>query len=115
MEWAETGSGNHNPVAVVNGTQDLKPLQITAKPGQKLKIDASRSFDPDGDHITFSWWFQEFPDESDYPSISNPASGKISVTIPDASKGKTYHLICEIHDNGPFTLTAYRRIIIECR
>ena len=115
MQWADTGSGNRNPVAVINGSQDLKPMELSGKSGQDIKLDASRSFDPDRDRLTFSWWFQEFPGETVYPLISDPASDRITVTLPDNSSGKTYHLVCEIHDNGPFNLTAYRRIIINCK
>ena len=31
------------------------------------------------------------------------------------SKGDTIHLICEVHDDGPFHLVDYRRIIINIR
>ena len=115
MQWADTGNGNLNPVAVINGTQDLKPMQVKSRSGKELSFDASGSYDPDGDAISFNWWFQEFPGESTYPVISTPESDNVTVTIPEGSKGKRFHLICEIHDNGPFNLTAYRRIIIECR
>ena len=114
MQWADTGKGNHNPIAVVNGTQDLKPLELSAEAGEKIKLDASRSSDPDGDRLTFSWWFQEFPGETACPAISDPESAKVTITLPDSPDTKTYHLICEIHDDGPFNLTAYRRIIIVC-
>ena len=115
MQWADTGTGNHNPVAVINGTQDLKPMEITANPGQKLKFDASDSYDPEGDRLAFNWWFQEFPDETDYPTVNSPETAKVSITLPAKAQGKTFHLICEIHDDGPFNLTAYRRIIINCK
>ncbi len=115
MQWADTGKGNHNPIAVVNGTQDLKPLELTARTGEELQLDASGSSDPDGDRLTFSWWFQEIPGETACPAISDPESAKVTVTLSDDSAGKTYHLICEIHDDGPFNLTAYRRIIIKVR
>ena len=43
----------------------------------------------------------------------NPSDGpKVSITIPD-SIGDTVHLVCEVHDNGPFHLVSYRRIIIH--
>lgn len=113
MQWAETGKGNHNPNVVVNGSADLKPMEITAKAGQKLIFDASQSYDPDGDKLSYKWWFQEFPEGKTLPTISNPESENVTITLSKDLEHRNYHLICEIHDNGPFNLTAYRRIIIR--
>ena len=114
MQWADTGSGNINPVAVINGKRGLQPMVIKAKAGKQLSFDASGSSDPDGDSLTFNWWFQEFPGQTDYPVINNHQAEKVSLVLPENAQGTTYHLICEIHDDGPFNLTAYRRIIIVC-
>ena len=27
--------------------------------------------------------------------------------------GKTIHIVCEVHDSGPFRLVAYKRIILD--
>ena len=111
MQWADTGAGNLNPVVVLDGNTGIKPLEIDARPGETLTFDASRSYDPDGDSLTFDWWFQEFPDQTHYPDIDQPRGAKVRVTVPGTPG--IYHLVCEVHDDGPFRLPAYRRIIVK--
>jgi hypothetical protein len=47
-----------------------------------------------------------------FPEIADPASSQVVFTLPASAAGREYHLICEVHDDGPFRLPAYRRIII---
>ena len=113
MQWAAEGQGNHNPVVRINGSEGLEPLTVRTHAGASLRFDASKSSDPDGDALRFDWWFQEFPGEKDLPKLAKATTPKVSFTIPaTAPSGQQYHLICEVHDDGPFTLVAYRRIII---
>jgi hypothetical protein len=113
MQWAAEGVGNHNPMVRVNGSEGLEPLEVRTRAGASLRFDASKSSDPDGDSLRFDWWFQEFPGEKDLPALVNATTSKVSFTIPaSAPSGQQYHLICEVHDDGPFSLVAYRRIII---
>lgn len=113
MEWAATGAGNRNPVVNVNGYEGLAPLRLSAMAGVTLKFDAGKSWDPDGDAISFDWWFQAFPGVDDVPSLSAASGPSVTATFPVAMRGRTFHLVCEAHDDGPFALPAYRRIIIE--
>ena len=113
MEWAATGEGNHNPVVVVNGKGGLAAIKAKAKAGKTLSFDASGSSDTDGDNLCFQWWFQEFPEVVNYPVLSSDSGTKIAVSIPEDLAPGTYHLVCEVHDDGPHNLVAYRRILID--
>ena len=112
MQWADEGRGNHNPIVIVNKQKGLQPIHIKAKAGKTIRLDASKSFDPDGDKLSFHWWQQPEIGTS-MVIITQADQSKTNIQIPaDADKGEL-HLICEVHDNGPFRLPAYRRIIIS--
>jgi hypothetical protein len=111
MQWAAEGRGNRNPQVIVNGQKGLSPIVIHAKAGKIVRLNASRSTDPDGDALSFKWWQQ--PEIGDAQlSIDGADTNKVSIRIPDDAQGKVFHVICEVHDNGPFHLVAYRRVII---
>jgi hypothetical protein len=114
MQWAAEGEGNRNPVVRINSRGGLSPIVVRTHPSASLRFDASASADPDGDELRFEWWFQQFPGEEALPELSGATTPEVSFTVPEkAAPGQQYHLICEVHDNGPFTLPAYRRIIVK--
>lgn len=115
MEWAQKGQANRNPVVIVNGRQGIKPLEIRARGGERVKLNASRSYDPDGHHLSFKWWIQK--DAGSCPDgVSLQEQGETAhVMIPTNTGKAEIHVICEVNDDGPIPLHGYRRIIIRCK
>jgi hypothetical protein len=135
MQWAAEGRGNLNPYIVFSPQVEfVHPLTLegasiampndtmttTVPPGVKkgdvltIRMDASKSFDPDGDALRFLWWQQ--PEIGTTEVTIEQSDQSIAILrIPVDTKGDTVHLICEVHDDGPFRLVAYRRIIIAIK
>jgi hypothetical protein len=114
MDWAKEGKGNRNPIVDINKKDGIDILENKPKQGKKFTLDASNSYDPDGDELTFKWWVQ--PEAGTYKqdiAISGNNTSRAIVNIPSDSAGKTFHVICDVTDDGTPNLTSYRRIIFE--
>lgn len=114
MDWAERGTGNRNPVVVVNGQDGLDALHLDCRAGERVTLDASASYDLDGDGLSFRWW--TVPEAGTYAGAGRMVSGqggKHTVVIPQDAAGKQIHWVCEVTDDGAPSLTSYRRIIID--
>ena len=115
MQWAAEGKGNLNPYVVIpNDTINITVTKKKVKKGTmiSLSLDASKSFDPDGDNLQFSWWQQPEIGKTKV-KIEQADQPIATLRIPADAKGDTIHIICEVHDDGPYHLPAYRRIIIK--
>ena len=101
---------NHEPIVKLK-----QALNMTAKPGSKIKLSAKGTHDPDGDELIYSWWqYQEVDTYKGSVQIDNAQNQSISLIIPDdAIPGETIHIICEVKDNGSPQLTRYQRVIIQ--
>lgn len=116
LQWSikEPGEVNREPVAVLNGDKSNRILTIQTKPGEEIRLDASQSFDPDGDQISYNWFRYDQADtyRGDV-EINNIGEAVQSIVVPSDLSGDDIHLVLEVRDNGSPDLVTYRRIIIE--
>lgn len=103
---------NHPPVVKLTNA-----LDISAKPGDKIKLNAKGTSDPDGDKLIYSWWqYQEADSYPESVSIENSNAQQASFTIPaDAKNGQSIHIVCEVKDSGSPQLTRYQRVVIKIK
>ncbi|KAK9415760.1 putative Cellulose-binding Sde182 nucleoside hydrolase-like domain-containing protein [Seiridium unicorne] len=139
IQWSMTDNfdkANHHPMASINGHDGLVPLTIDAEAGSTLRLDASASFDPDGDNLSFRWLQYEEPSIEVWSAHKFTAKlsielldreGKVvEVQIPPAEKccvefktwkplarGQILHLFLEVKDDGSPQLTTYKRVLIQ--
>lgn len=118
LNWSVNAGNkvNHCPIIKVNLYSNKQIIEFNASSNTRINIDASDTFDPEGDILVFSWWF--YTDASDYKKEINIKltrnKKKISFLIPSDAEGKTLHLILEVTDNGTPPLTSFKRIVIHC-
>ena len=107
-------NANHNPVVVVNGVSGTEPVVVKVSPGGKMVFDASASSDPDGDKLSFNWFFYDEISRADGVAIKTLKGGKkCRVTFPESLGGRELHLILEVTDSGIPSLTSYKRIVVQ--
>ena len=107
-------AANHNPTVVVNRNTGKNIVRIQAKPGSTVKLKAKGSFDPDGDSLSYQWWY--YKDASTYDDevrIDNADTEVASLRIPSDLQDNELHLILTVRDSGSPNLFAYRRVIVE--
>ena len=112
MQWSVTSrfdEANHGPVVLLNHDEDMM-----ADAGGQIKLDASPTWDPDGDELVFNWWvYNEAGSWDGEVAVSGHNTPAATVTIPAGAAGKKIHVICEVRDNSEFPMTRYRRVILK--
>jgi hypothetical protein len=138
MQWSihsDFSKANHQPVIIINGEKSLDPLHIDADAGSTIEVDASETYDPDGDELTFNWFQYKEPsamvhchtfEVSDLTiePFDGGRRAKVAIPPPEKScvlvrekvsleKGFPLHLILEVKDSGTPSLTSYKRVVIQ--
>lgn len=105
---------NHNPMIVIEGDTTKGFIHKNLKAKQKFSMDASGSYDPDGDKLSFEWFY--YPEAGTFDGelqLMGSDSPKVQGFIPDEAKGTDLHVILRVRDNGSPNLFSYRRIILH--
>lgn len=118
MDWtiSDYKNANHPPIVVLNS-----PKRVTAKVGDRIELSATGSTDPDGDNLTYQWFY--YPEVGTF-NISTARTGnplKIEddnkadawFIVPKSERLGTMHLIVAVTDQGTPALTRYARVIVE--
>jgi hypothetical protein len=141
MQWTLTvdpAKVNHAPVVVVNdSTAGAEPLFVDVAAGETLRLDASASYDPDGDELTFTWFHYREPsieavgmidqwvpkleivpesEDGNVVAIKMPPPEKCAIDFLSGKpqkEGQVLHVILQVEDSGTPSLTTYRRIVIQ--
>lgn len=124
MDWTikDYENANHPPVPKIEGD-----TIIAAKQKDKIILSAKGSSDPDGDALSYNWFF--YNEAGTYP-VSSARTGQpleiYNFDQPEAwfyvphkrvmppGKG-TMHIILEVTDHGSPRLTRYQRVIITVK
>jgi hypothetical protein len=118
MDWCvkEFDQANHHPKPVLNGDKSMMAIEITAKPGQSITLDATGSSDIDKNELSYEW--KLFPEAGTYEGqidIENANNKTASFVVPENASGKVLHILLVLTDNGTPPLTRYRRLVVQCK
>lgn len=105
---------NREPIAVINSDHSSNIIRIQTRPNRKIKLDASRSKDPDNNKLSFRWFY--YREASSYAGevpISNPSVPVQHVLVPEDIGEKEIHIVLEVRDAAAVGLVSYRRVIIS--
>lgn len=116
LEWTVKAPGevNHAPKAVLNKDSSSNIMYLKAKPGKRIRLNAAGSTDPDGDAVSYHWFY--YKSAGDYAGevvIDNPKDQEQNLLIPQNIGDAKIHFVLEVRDNGSPALVSYKRAVIS--
>lgn len=122
MDWTikDYKEANHPPTVKIKGE-----TLLLAKKGQKIELSAEGSSDPDGDTLSYEWFYYK---EAGTFAASSARSGQpisiqgfdqaeASFTVPNKRYMEpgvgTIHIILAVTDSGSPQITRYQRVIVN--
>ncbi len=112
LDWnlKEPGGVNCRPNARLEGYPGIQPIVIKVEAGQKVRLDASPSFDPDQDELIFEWfWYSE---SGEYGGL-NAGRPLLVIQVPEDIRNNEIHMILRVKDKTEMPLESYRRVILK--
>ena len=117
MDWCikARNESNHAPGVVVNRHSKMKPLYIKAKPGKKIKLNASGTSDPDGDALQYKWLVYNEAGNYSGSLVLKETGNNVEFHMPELNENSSLHVILKVTDTGTPGLTGYKRIVLKRR
>ncbi len=117
MDWTikPYAEANHPPLVKL-----AHPAELEARSGERVNLSAEGSSDPDGNALSYQWFYYGEPGTL---ALSNGRTGapltidgasqvKAWFTAPKVAKPETMHIVLAVTDRGAPPLTRYRRVIV---
>jgi len=113
IDWSNTDKyalANHPPVVKLGHENKL-----TVKSGEKVKLSAYGSSDPDKNKLHYQWiHYQEVGTlNTNGLKLENTNKQEASFIAPNVNKEGTIHIILAVTDDGLPSLTRYQRVIVN--
>jgi hypothetical protein len=105
---------NHPPRLSLNGQNENGIAMINCEPGERIRLDATGSTDPDDNAIDYDWFvYPEAGTYRGYAEVEALNAPRARFIVPEDAGGKIIHIILSATDSGEPPLTRYRRAVLN--